>query len=134
MNEERLSGNDLPTGVGGSHHDPWESLNRKAVELIDLAVALLAEIRILEMRGRRVSACDDNPAPPAGCLFDEVRRLEVMLINRALYGAGWNKAEAARRLGIRPNTLHYKLRQYGLCAAEPAEQQPDEERVADTAA
>lgn len=40
--------------------------------------------------------------------------LEVGFIRSALAAAKGNKAEAARLLGIRPNTLHYKLRRYGI--------------------
>lgn len=32
----------------------------------------------------------------------------------ALARAGGNRSEAARRLGLRPNTLHYKMKRYGL--------------------
>jgi transcriptional regulator with GAF, ATPase, and Fis domain len=37
------------------------------------------------------------------------------LIRHVLIGSEWNTAEAARRLGLKPTTLHYKLRQHGFC-------------------
>ena len=39
---------------------------------------------------------------------------EARLIAQALERCGHNKSRAARMLGLRPNTLHYKLERYGL--------------------
>jgi two-component system NtrC family response regulator len=67
----------------------------------------------------------DAPAPiesapglPADWLATELpaatERLERALIGHALAGAGGNRAEAARRLGIHRQLLYRKLAQYGL--------------------
>ena len=39
---------------------------------------------------------------------------ETIIIRQALEHCQGNKAKTARRLGLRPNTLHYKLERYGL--------------------
>jgi len=39
---------------------------------------------------------------------------ETLIIRQTLEHCDGNKAKAARRLGLRPNTLHYKLERYGL--------------------
>jgi DNA-binding NtrC family response regulator len=39
---------------------------------------------------------------------------ETLIIRQALEHCRGNKAKAARRLGLRANTLHYKLERYGL--------------------
>ena len=59
----------------------------------------------------------DVPAPAPGhySLAEEIQRHEAALIWHALIDSDWNTAEAARRLGLKPTTLHYKLRQHGFC-------------------
>ena len=39
---------------------------------------------------------------------------ETLILRQALEHCQGNKAKAARRLGLRANTLHYKLERYGL--------------------
>ncbi len=46
-----------------------------------------------------------------GTSLDELERVAIL---KTLEGAGGNKSEAARRLGITRRTLHKKLKQYGL--------------------
>ncbi|NPU83415.1 MAG: sigma-54-dependent Fis family transcriptional regulator [Syntrophaceae bacterium] len=46
-----------------------------------------------------------------GTSLDELERAAIL---KTLEGAGGNKSEAARRLGITRRTLHKKLKQYGL--------------------
>lgn len=48
---------------------------------------------------------------------DVVRRFETNIIKRALLITGGNQARAARLLGIKPNTLNYKIKQYEIEAA-----------------
>lgn len=38
----------------------------------------------------------------------------MTLIRGALVSANGNQAEAARMLGVRPNTLYYKIEKYGI--------------------
>ncbi len=47
-------------------------------------------------------------------LDDMVGEFESLIIQQALRRCGGNKSKAARLLGLRPNTLHYKLERYGL--------------------
>lgn len=66
---------------------------------------------------------DDDLAPaivasaetgPRRKLDDHVADFEKRLIARALESCGGNQARAAQILGLRPNTLHYKIERYGL--------------------
>lgn len=56
----------------------------------------------------------DDPATADQTLDHVLADIEVRLIEQALRQCGGNKSEAARLLGLRPNTLHYKLQRYGL--------------------
>ena len=47
-------------------------------------------------------------------LDDYVRELEQRMIVQALERSGGNQAKAAELLGLRPNTLHYKIQRYNL--------------------
>ena len=47
-------------------------------------------------------------------LDDYVAELEARVITQTLERCGGNKSKAARLLGLRPNTLHYKLERYGI--------------------
>ncbi len=49
-------------------------------------------------------------------LDERVARFEANIIRDALNHCHGNKAQAARLLGLRPNTLHYKLERYGITA------------------
>ena len=52
--------------------------------------------------------------PAAKTLDEYVAEFEARLIDQTLRRCGGNKSKAARLLGMRPNTLHYKLERYGL--------------------
>lgn len=47
-------------------------------------------------------------------LEEYIAEMETKLIQQALKRCGGNKSKTARLLGLRPNTLHYKLMRYGL--------------------
>ena len=47
-------------------------------------------------------------------LEEHVAAFEARLIEQTLKRCQGNKSKAARQLGLRPNTLHYKLERYGL--------------------
>ncbi len=47
-------------------------------------------------------------------LEEHVAAFEARLIEQTLERCQGNKSKAARQLGLRPNTLHYKLERYGL--------------------
>jgi two-component system NtrC family response regulator len=71
-------------------------------------------------RGSRIEASDlgfDEPTslqPEASTLPMALSRLEETMIRKAIVEAAGNRAEAARRLGIRRQLLYAKLRQYGI--------------------
>ena len=46
--------------------------------------------------------------------FDEVRRFEISLIERALREVGFNQARASLLLGINKTTLNNKIKQYNI--------------------
>ena len=46
--------------------------------------------------------------------YDEVTRFEINLIKLALDRAGRNQAAAARLLHIKPTTLNFKIKLYGI--------------------
>ncbi len=47
-------------------------------------------------------------------LDEMVSEFESQIIRQTLRRCGGNKSKAARLLGLRPNTLHYKLERYGI--------------------
>jgi DNA-binding NtrC family response regulator len=51
---------------------------------------------------------------------------EATLIAQALKYCNGNKSEAARLLGIRPNTLHYKLERFGLAVTKTTASDQDD--------
>ena len=87
--------------------------------LKDLALTLLKEAQALE-RDRLMSEL----AMPRGIremdiangikLDDAVRQFESNLIQQALLITGGNQARAARLLGIKANTLNYKIKLYNF--------------------
>ncbi|MFO7273575.1 MAG: sigma 54-interacting transcriptional regulator [Symbiobacteriaceae bacterium] len=68
-----------------------------------------------------VSPASESPSAPNGQartavrpLFEVVAEAEKAALLQALKETNGNKTEAARRLGIAPRTLYYKLERYGL--------------------
>jgi two-component system response regulator AtoC len=115
----------------------------RAVTLSDSAIAWLREqpwpgnVRALEHAIERAAVLSDKeildpadfrneplPAPRSGAageqeagsgtLRDVVERAERQAIAEALRGAGGNRREAAKRLGVSLRTLFYKIDRYGL--------------------
>lgn len=50
----------------------------------------------------------------ARTLDEHLAQFEARIIQDTLTRCGGNKSKTARQLGLRPNTLHYKLERYGL--------------------
>ena len=46
--------------------------------------------------------------------YAEVRRFEIRLIRLALGRTGGNQRQAAQLLGLKPTTLHYKLKLFNI--------------------
>lgn len=69
----------------------------------------------LEARAKSVSSAPDLPSGGSEhSLAEYVAEYEKRLIEQTLQRCDGNKSKAARLLGLRPNTLHYKLERYGL--------------------
>ena len=90
---------------------PGADLRLRLMTLKDLAHAFLEELGAVGERD------------PAGVergidFYDEVRRFEIELIQTALRHTSGVQTEAATLLGLKPTTLHAKLKQYRVAAAE----------------
>lgn len=87
------------------HSDQLES--RTLQMLKDVALALSVAVEAL-----------GNPRMPdveSGTdFYEEVRRFEVALIQRALKQTGGNQAQAARLLNLKQTTLHEKIKRYDI--------------------
>ncbi len=86
-------------------HD-WPGNVRELRNVLERAAILTdgdIECRHLSLRPRR------RPAPT-----DNLHDIERVTIERVLYETSWNKAEAARRLGLTRTQLYGRLRRYGL--------------------
>lgn len=85
--------------------------------LFDNLSGFLLERAMLEKTAGPIGIGSLTPYPdegPARSLEHRMGELEANFIKSALIAAKGNKAEAARLLGIRPNTLHYKIRRHGI--------------------
>ena len=88
-------------------------------ELKDLALILLKETQSLE-RETLLSRLTSPGGPDRldienGIKLDDaVRQFEAGIIQQALLITGGNQARAARLLGIKANTLNYKVKIYNL--------------------
>ena len=88
-------------------------LRLRLLTLKDLAHAFLEELGTVGE--------GDAGADPAGGpidFYEEVRRFEIEMIQSALRRAGGVQTEAAALLGLKPSTLHAKLKLYQLSAAD----------------
>lgn len=77
--------------------------------IIEKLAGLLLEKMI--QGGANIPSQDPHVIKP---LQQRIEELEANCIRTALALAKGNKAEAARLLGLKPNTLHYKLRRYQI--------------------
>ena len=102
-------------------HDNPEQLNPRAgadlrlrlLTLKDLAHAFLEE---LDTVGDVGSPPPETPEGPID-FYDEVRRFEIEMIQSALRRTGGVQTEAAALLGLKPSTLHAKIKHYRLSAS-----------------
>jgi DNA-binding protein Fis len=87
------------------------ALRLRLMTLKDLAHAFLEELA--------AAGAQDPAGVECGIdFYDEVRRFEIELIQSALRHTGGVQTEAAVLLGLKPTTLHAKLKQYHIAAAE----------------
>ena len=96
---------------------PWPGNVRELRNLMEMLSILhsggTVESRDLPPKfGDGVSA----PAPATQTLAAAIEALEGRLIREVLAACDGNISEAARRLGLRPNTLHYKMKRHGVHA------------------
>ena len=102
-----LQKNELPSAADRVH------------QLKDLAFALLNEVRGLEQDRLllELSAAQDIyklDIEKGIKLDDVVSQFEKNIIKQALIITGGNQARAARLLGVKANTLNYKVKIYNL--------------------
>jgi DNA-binding NtrC family response regulator len=92
----------------------WPGNVRELRNTVERAV-LLAEDRVLRFGDLRLpcpkAAADALRLAPSGIGFEE---LERSLVLQALQLAGWNKAHAARLLGMPRDWLRYRMEKHGL--------------------
>jgi two-component system NtrC family response regulator len=86
-----------------------ENIIERAVVFADSSFITLADIPVFLKEKK-----EDEVAPEGLSLDDQVGRLEVREIKRALIEAGGVKARAARALGITERVLGYKMKAHGL--------------------
>ncbi len=103
----KLQGHDWP----GNARELRNAIER-AVVMTRTPVLDATDLRLTETAP---SGRTDTIADQGSCtLGDAVARLEARMIRDSLSGAGGNRAEAARRLGIRRQLLYAKMRQHGI--------------------
>jgi DNA-binding NtrC family response regulator len=108
------------SAIAWLREQPWPG-NVRALEHAIERAAVLSDKEILELADFRK---EPLPAPRSGAageqgagsgtLRDAVERAERQAIADALRGAGGNRREAAKRLGVSLRTLFYKIDRYGL--------------------
>ena len=82
---------------------------------------------------RRLQSKQERPPEGADLDYDvtnksldeHVSEFEARLIAQTLKRCDGNKSKTARLLGLRPNTLHYKLERYGLSGPNKKREQSD---------
>lgn len=88
-----------------------QSFSFNKIEMLkELTLTLLKEVESLN-EIKELQVHED------GCLLnlhDEVRRLEVKMIRRALALTGGHQARAAQLLGVKATTFHAKLKRYRI--------------------
>jgi DNA-binding NtrC family response regulator len=107
-----------PTGEGQNLIRSSRAVNRVR-GLKDLVYALMKEVQGLE-HDDLVSKLTSQQEVHSlnieqGIKFDDVvRQFETNIIKQALVITGGNQARAARLLGIKANTLNYKIKLYNI--------------------
>lgn len=77
--------------------------------------ALPARVRTGERRPEAAAGKSSAPeAPGPEQARDKVQQFEARMLQEALAAAGWNRAEAARKLGMAVRTLSYRLKVLGV--------------------
>ena len=90
---------------------------RRVEKIREMASALLEEAATLEHESSMAEVTAAVETLNEGStidFFEEVRRFEIRLIQRALSLAEGNQVRAARLLGLGNTTLNYKIKSYQL--------------------
>jgi DNA-binding NtrC family response regulator len=77
------------------------------------------ERSLAEPTGAPAGSASELFLDSAGDLRDRMRRHELRLLDDALRAAGWNRAEAAKRLNMPLRTLSHKMKVLGLRKLDP---------------
>ncbi|HYL56833.1 MAG TPA: sigma-54 dependent transcriptional regulator [Gemmatimonadales bacterium] len=108
------------TAITWLREQPWpgnvralEHAIERAAVLSDKEILDLADFRKEPLPAPRSGAAGEQGAG-SGTLREVVERAERQAIAEALRGAGGNRREAAKRLGVSLRTLFYKMDRYGL--------------------
>jgi DNA-binding NtrC family response regulator len=102
------------------HNAPEETkASERLRALKELIFSLLGEVQALEQDELLAELTTPHEFRKLdiekGIRFDDVvRQFEMNIIRQALLLTGGNQARAARLLGIKPNTLNYKIKLYNL--------------------
>ena len=118
-----------PTALRALEAYPWPGNVRELENAIERAMALGSDPERLMVQDLPAAMAADLPAagfPEMGAPSDLpgfLLGLEKRFIVDALQTSGWNKSEAARRLGMARTTMLHRLRALGipLDAPDPAE-------------
>lgn len=102
----------LVVSAYGIHHRRFFDAHTHLDEIADLR-RQLAQARE-EARTARDHGNLSARTPEGKTLDEHIAELEARLISQALSANNGNQAKAAGALGLRPNTLHYKIGRYGL--------------------
>ena len=89
-------------------------LRLRLLTLKDLAHAFLEELGTVGDASGAAAEAADGPID----FYEEVRRFEIEMIQSALRRTNGVQTEAAALLGLKPSTLHAKLKLYNLSAAD----------------
>ncbi|MCS6800253.1 MAG: sigma 54-interacting transcriptional regulator, partial [Myxococcota bacterium] len=95
-------------------HD-WPGNVRELRNVIERA-SVLARAALIEATDLDLASAASADARKHATLPSALAALEEAMIRNALAQSGGNRAEAARRLGIRRQLLYAKLRQYGIAS------------------
>jgi DNA-binding NtrC family response regulator/tetratricopeptide (TPR) repeat protein len=94
---------------------PWPGNIRELENAVQYAVNLMDgdTLRPGDLP-RAVRSWAPEGGPAAGSLQSEMDRLERDLILRALEATGWNRSEAARRLGTNESKIRQRMKKHGI--------------------
>jgi len=112
---ERLRSVTPSTGIEQEEYQ----LSTRVQRLKNLAMILLKEAQALEGDALTSELTTPQEVPRIDIengirLDDVVRQFESNIIQQALLITGGNQAKAARMLGIKANTLNYKIKLYNF--------------------